>query len=498
MALTKIKTEIDLFLDKEAKKIGSGYIIGGESILEVTVGGKDFIDAMLKVTERILDQIAPTLKKYNTKTNWNEALNEVTSELLSMKGVKVGNSFQRFQTGKKFDIPAFGPPTLNPGVYADTLTKTRLKLSLVSSDKSGLKFNNTQAKELFTGIRGALWDKWIRIVDKKSKTANNLPGSNDQGKRSSGDSLKVRTGTIKGLLGTGGVKAAHSEKTTKASFVLDRLVNNAPQTSLPAIINSRDIGKEVQNSLKLNYSRQRTKRKLGTYVQANVVEVRFERNTGEDTDLTQVKQAIAKTLRRRIAEAMKAGLIANMTEKASKPFTEGAQEDVIKTLVDSFKTKKTKVTKKTKAKKFTPIKDSIAVKKPTRTASKKQAKNIRIAGATTFRQASGKREGKTETLASLKSKINRRLPAEVRRNMGRPALINQTGRFSNSVELVNLKQGPKTLVGDYTYMHNPYRTFENQGQRKWPVGYNPKPLIAKSIRNLAMQYAEEKFTLRRV
>ena len=82
--------------------------------------------------------------------------------------------------------------------------------------------------------------------------------------------------------------------------------------------------------------------------------------------------------------------------------------------------------------------------------------------------------------------------------MGRPALINQTGRFSNSVELVNLRQGPNTLVGDYTYMHNPYRTFENQGQRKWPVGYNPKPLITKSIRNLAMQYVENKFTLRRV
>ena len=63
--------------------------------------------------------------------------------------------------------------------------------------------------------------------------------------------------------------------------------------------------------------------------------------------------------------------------------------------------------------------------------------------------------------------------------------------------LTELRQGPKTLIGKYTYMLNPYETFENEGQKQWPTGYNPKPLIAQSIRNLAMQYTEQKFTLRR-
>lgn len=102
------------------------------------------------------------------------------------------------------------------------------------------------------------------------------------------------------------------------------------------------------------------------------------------------------------------------------------------------------------------------------------------------------------SLAALRTKINRRLPAEVRRNMGRPALINRTGRFSNSVQLLDLKEGPNTLIGVYTYLQNPYRTFENQGERKWPVGYNPKPLITKSIRNLAQEHVDKRFTLRRV
>ena len=117
-----------------------------------------------------------------------------------------------------------------------------------------------------------------------------------------------------------------------------------------------------------------------------------------------------------------------------------------------------------------------------------------------------KRSGKKQESSSdadsrkinkLRLQINRRLPAEVRRNMGRPALENQTGRFSNSVELSELRQGPKTLIGEYRYLFAPYETFENTGEKRWPTGYNPKPLITKSIRNLAAQYTEQKFTLRR-
>jgi hypothetical protein len=85
------------------------------------------------------------------------------------------------------------------------------------------------------------------------------------------------------------------------------------------------------------------------------------------------------------------------------------------------------------------------------------------------------------------------LPAEVRRNMGRPALRNQTGRFSNSVHLTKLMRTPKGIMGDYSYMTSPYATFENEGKRRWPTGYNPKPLISKSIRNLALEIAGERF-----
>ena len=131
--------------------------------------------------------------------------------------------------------------------------------------------------------------------------------------------------------------------------------------------------------------------------------------------------------------------------------------------------------------------------------AKQAAKTVAVAKAV---KRTGGKKSKTSTdalnLAKVQTAINRKLPAEVRRNMGRPALINQTGRFSNSVRLTGLRQAPASIVADYTYQLNPYETFENNGVRKWPAGYNPKPLISKSIRNLAAAFIDQKFTLRRV
>ena len=97
-----------------------------------------------------------------------------------------------------------------------------------------------------------------------------------------------------------------------------------------------------------------------------------------------------------------------------------------------------------------------------------------------------------DDIYKIEQLINKRLPAQVRRNMGRPALINRTGQFSNSVKLENLRPTPAGLSANYTYQLSPYETFENTGSKRWPTGYNPKPLIAKSIRELALQYTEQK------
>ena len=115
----------------------------------------------------------------------------------------------------------------------------------------------------------------------------------------------------------------------------------------------------------------------------------------------------------------------------------------------------------------------------------------------------------TMSLARLRSSIQRRLPAEVRRNMGKPALTNRSGTFSNSPQLLSIREAPTGLTGDYTYMRTGggtpprtgqrgvYGTFENSG--RWDTAYAPRELIKTSIRELAMEIAGAKFVqLRRL
>lgn len=99
-------------------------------------------------------------------------------------------------------------------------------------------------------------------------------------------------------------------------------------------------------------------------------------------------------------------------------------------------------------------------------------------------------------LNTLRVAINKLLPAKVKQNMGRPALENRSGTFAESVRLETLTQGPRTVVGQYSYQYAPYETFENSD--RWPSGYNPKPLITKSIRELAGAQVAAKFTLRKL
>ena len=81
--------------------------------------------------------------------------------------------------------------------------------------------------------------------------------------------------------------------------------------------------------------------------------------------------------------------------------------------------------------------------------------------------------------------------------MVRPGLVNKSGRFSDSVQVESILPAAQTLMVKYNYRLNPYETFENKGRYRWPTGYNPKPLISKSIRELAMGLVGQKLTIRR-
>ena len=146
------------------------------------------------------------------------------------------------------------------------------------------------------------------------------------------------------------------------------------------------------------------------------------------------------------------------------------------------------------------------IRAPDLQKSKKKLRKIAVQAAYTkalLKEATTagtvKREDRQSNIAkgliTIRNKVNRKLPREIQKNMVRPALMNRTGRFALSTVLADLRPSTtgKTAMAKYTYMLNPYQTFENTGMRKWPMGYNPKPLISKSIRKLAEPEIKGKF-----
>ena len=94
--------------------------------------------------------------------------------------------------------------------------------------------------------------------------------------------------------------------------------------------------------------------------------------------------------------------------------------------------------------------------------------------------------------------LNQQLPKVVGQNMQRPALQKRTGRLAASVRVVDMVQTPQGFPSiGYTYMKNPYQTFE-PGYAQGSQDFDPRRLIDKSIRDIALDFAIGRFYTRRV
>lgn len=96
------------------------------------------------------------------------------------------------------------------------------------------------------------------------------------------------------------------------------------------------------------------------------------------------------------------------------------------------------------------------------------------------------------SITELRQLLDASLVQQVKQNMGtgnrRDVLNLRSGRFAESVEATNIsqsKQGAITVF--YRYMKNPYATFSSGGKQQYPRSRDPKLLIARSIRELAIQ-----------
>tara|TARA_R110000772_G_scaffold264470_1_gene385037 strand:+ start:594 stop:1889 length:1296 start_codon:yes stop_codon:yes gene_type:complete len=165
-------------------------------------------------------------------------------------------------------------------------------------------------------------------------------------------------------------------------------------------------------------------------------------------------------------------------------------QDIEKQLVEQLDP-----SRKRKRPKRTRSSETIAAKKPkTSKVSRKKLKSPKT------RVKKTKKQSAIQPL-HLIGLINKELPSTVRKNMQSPQLVNRTGRFANSVEITDIVQTPKGFPSfGYTYQRDPYQVFEDGGgAAPWANGQrDPRRLIDRSIRELAVQFAIGRFYTRRV
>ena len=118
--------------------------------------------------------------------------------------------------------------------------------------------------------------------------------------------------------------------------------------------------------------------------------------------------------------------------------------------------------------------------------------NRRIKSTTSGRQKGTTARQSTNPMA-LKNLINSVLPQMVAMRMNPPSLRYRTGRFANSAQVTKVMEGPKGgLQADYTYMRNPYETFE-PGGKQGSTMRDPRKIIGQTIRDIVAQSMQNRF-----
>lgn len=102
---------------------------------------------------------------------------------------------------------------------------------------------------------------------------------------------------------------------------------------------------------------------------------------------------------------------------------------------------------------------------------------------------------------NLKNLLNARLTPYVISRMVEPALVYRTGRFAESVKVVDIRRTEKGFISvGYEYQRNPYDVFDpTLGAHPWATPErNPNKIIDGAIRDAARGIIKERFYTRRV
>lgn len=510
MAVKKLKTLFKKDLQAAQKKwIGTtNFAPNDATIVEFTLGGSaaytDFPIATKKVIEvfasrLILGQDAlKEVQKINTPADWAKAGTKVLKRYARTK--KIG----RFKSLKTQTESKTG----KRGTYINqSINSVGSEMKIAIWEPKGKA--NSRIQTIYDAFTKDIWIEWAKMNNVSKILAvqgGNLADPN-QGFRRIGTGGAVRDTTVIKTFKTA-ANREHSPDTTTASQAI-RDLETSIKGSRPAInyngisVNTFDIIQHIKANTSIDWDLKTTKNSIGNYKATNVVKISLGKNPKNlDSDLgkllekaeTAIRDELEVTVKKYLSDedfeastSRKDQITADVTQDLIRPLTQAGLPDMRFKVNKKHKlqTKKRKENLKKKEtykpqKSMFNVSTSAILLKPQKSTEKKKEKDA-------------------QNLSRLQTILNRSIAKKVQQDMGRPALRNQTGRFANSVQIERLTKTKAGIAGDYTYQLSPYQTFENEGPRRWPTGYNPKPLITNSIRELALQYTTEKFTyLRRI
>ena len=503
MALKNLKSNFRALLRDVTSKEFKNYAtsLGAETLVVFNLDLDDLVKGCRKGTSLVGEQLRGITKQsyesYNTNTNWKNIIGD------ELKRIKASRMFGSKPIGTFKAQSGAGIP--KAGVYfAQTIKSTAAgNFKLLIWCNTGAQADKI-VDDAVDEIVDNLWNSYTTSVIPSSVQLSFF-GTQQQG--STGTQRRSGNPATTKQVFRGGLKKQHGADSTTAKSSLESL-KKPPATKrglstkgkLPV---SAHFNMEVISvvdflmaNVKADWNQTNLKRKFGQYNVKNVLELSLGKNDDLPTDANKLVEVLTPFLQKEIERQ---GLFGPNAIN-SKPIKNQIADDVANDVIDNLKiTSKGKQLKVTRSKKPNSKFNTKPRKGKVATASTYKSKKKQGVAKTRGKKIPKQRPGKDERVKvqnnlQLETMINKRLPAEVRRNMGRPALRNQTGRFSNSVELKSLRSTAGGLSGIYSYLTSPYETFESTGKRIWPAAYNPKPLIAKSIRTLAIQYTQQKIT----
>jgi len=517
------------YLRRTSRAIGSSKVI----MLEIQIGGDALVQSGIEGIENIIKKDAEKtltpegvefLRTANQSHIWAKIVNEKLKEIGTSK--RIGNAIRSIKSNSELQKTQ-SPEGFYRGkpFYIKDGVANAITLITFGEREDGRMTGKVdeQIRDAIKHIAEHMFEKWFDAALGQVGQGNLFAQSgfrDNIGRSQSGQARDYRQKFRDRF------KQEHAADTTTALYALNDIRNQSLDYNGDYKFQAYDIQNAVLDKTGVDWQ-QDIKKAGEKYTIDSKIKFRIGPNPRLPTDITGpgggVKKLAEKFIRSQILDEAQAkgkiptgvpgtganlGGLFSLDFMASVPPRKQIADDAVvtiaKTIKKNLKSKKNlKVTTKIKAK---PLK-SKGRKAKIKTKSKGRISlggaTVAVAGKIASKGKGGrsprpKNADATLDMLKLKKQINKRLPTAVKQNMGRPALINQTGRFAESAEVVRIKPSAKTLVADYTYQLNPYETFENTGDKQWPAGYNPKPLIAKSIREVAQAAVDEKFILRRV